>query len=99
MATELITVQVTPHERERIAKLARDAGMSMDEFVRQAALEFRPDNEDPVLIGMINQMVKSTERASASIDDMLAFVEASNQRIAALEAQRAIAFVGALEKV
>jgi hypothetical protein len=34
-------------------------------------------------------MVKTTAQTSAAIDDALAFVEASNQRIIALEAGRA----------
>lgn len=87
-ASERIPVLVTPQEKAKIAKLASDAGMSMGEFLRRAAYAFRPEEEDALLIGMIDQMVRTTERASASIDDMLAFVDASNKRIAALEAQR-----------
>lgn len=37
------------------------------------------------LIGMIGQMVKSSERASTAIDKAVAFVEASNKGIDALE--------------
>lgn len=49
---------------------------------------FRPDEDEKMLEGMINQMVKTTAQASAAIDEVLAYVEASNERIAALEARR-----------
>jgi len=34
---------------------------------------------------MIDQMLKTTAQANRAIDDALAFVEASNRRIAAME--------------
>ena len=37
---------------------------------------------------MIGQMVKTTARASAAIDEALAFVATSNKRIKALEAKK-----------
>lgn len=37
---------------------------------------------------MIDQMVKTAAQASAAIDDALAYIEASNKRIAALEAMK-----------
>jgi len=42
-----------------------------------------------MLEGMIDQMLKTTAQASAAIDDALACVEVSNQRISAMEARRA----------
>ena len=41
--------------------------------------------EKKALIGMIDQLVKSAERASAAIDKALAFVATSNKRIEAME--------------
>jgi hypothetical protein len=38
---------------------------------------------------MIDQIVKTTARASAAVDQALEFVEASNQRMAALEGRLA----------
>ena len=87
-ATERIPVLVTAHEKAVIAKRAKDADLSMGEFLRRAAASFRPNNDDQMLEGMIDQMVKTTAQASAAIDDALAFVEASNRRIATMEAQR-----------
>jgi len=84
-ATERIPVLVTPMEKGQIAKMAKAAGVSMGEFLRRAASSYRSSEDDKVLLGMIDQMNKTTARASASIDDALTFVEASNKRIAAME--------------
>ncbi|MES2759196.1 MAG: ribbon-helix-helix protein, CopG family [Pseudomonadota bacterium] len=86
--TERIPVLVTSQEKERIAKLASDAGLSMGEFLRQAAESFRPEEETEMLLGMIDQMLKTTARTSDAIDDALEFIEASNKRMEALEANR-----------
>jgi hypothetical protein len=87
-ATERIPVLVTAEEKDRIAERAKSAGLSMGEFLRQAAASFLPSEDEKILEGMIEQMAKTTAQASAAIEDALAFVEASNKRIAALEARR-----------
>lgn len=87
-ATERVPVLMPAKEKAQIAKKAKEAGLSVGEYLRQAAKSFRPSEDDKAFEGMINQMLKATERASNAIDDALAFVEASNQRIATLEAQR-----------
>jgi hypothetical protein len=87
-ATEQIPVLVTRQEKERIARLASEAGMSMGEFLLRAAESFRPEDETEMLAGLIDQMLKTTTRASEAIDDALEFVEASNKRMAALESSR-----------
>jgi hypothetical protein len=90
IATERIPVLVTATEKGQIAKMAKDAGVSMGEFLRRAASSYRPSEEDSMLIGMMDQMNKTTAQANAAIDDALAFIEASNQRIAAMEKKVAI---------
>lgn len=84
-ATERIPVLVTAAEKGQIAELAKAAGLSMGEYLRRAAAAFRPGEDDKLLEGMIDQMNKTTAQASAAIDRALAFVEASNKRIAAME--------------
>lgn len=84
-ATERIPVLVTPAEKGKIARMAKAAGLSMGEFLRRAAESFRPSEDDKAMMGMIDQMNKTTAQASAAIDNALAFVEASNKRIAAME--------------
>jgi hypothetical protein len=69
--------------------MSKAAGLSMGEFLRGAAASFRPSEDDKVLEGMIDQMNKTTAQASAAIGDALAFVEASNKRIARMERKAA----------
>lgn len=88
-ATERIPVLVTAQEKAMIAKMAKNAHLSMGEFLRRAASSFRPDDDDKMLEGMIEQMEKTTAQANAAIDDALSFVEASNARIARMEARQA----------
>ncbi|MDD5389185.1 MAG: hypothetical protein PHD37_07555 [Gallionellaceae bacterium] len=88
-ATERIPVLVTHQEKVQIAGMAKAAGLSMGEFLRRAAASFHPSEDDQLLEGMIGQMAKTTAQTNLAIDDALAFVEASNRRIEALEARRA----------
>lgn len=89
IATERIPVLVTATEKGQIAKMAKSEGLSMGEFLRRAAASYRPNEEDKLLEGMIDQMNKTTAQASAAIDEALAFVDESNKRIAAMERKAA----------
>lgn len=86
-ATQRIPVLVTPAEKDQIVKMAKDAGLSMGEFLRRAAMAFQPAEDEKLLESMIEQMRKTTVRAHLAIDEALASVEASNKRIAAMERQ------------
>lgn len=87
-ATERIPVLVTAKEKAMIAKRAQDAHLSMGEFLRRAASSFRPNEDQKMLEGMIDQMLKTTAQANAAIDDALAYIEASNKRITAMESRK-----------
>ena len=84
-ATERIPVLVSPAERSQIANMAKAAGLSVGEFLRQAASAFTPSEDDQILEGMIAQMNKTTTQANEAIDKALRLVAASNKRIAAME--------------
>lgn len=88
-ATERIPVLVTSTEKGQIAKMAKAAGLSMGEYFRRAAAAFQPTEDQKMLEGMIDQMNKTTAQANAAIDQALAFVEASNKRIAIMERKAA----------
>ena len=88
-ATERIPVLVTTREKGQIAKMTKDAGLSMGELLRRAASSYRTSEQDKELEGMIDQMNKTTAQASAAIDKALAFVNASNKRIVAMERKAA----------
>ncbi len=81
--TKRITVLVTAAEKRRIARLAKSAGLSMSQFMRQAAASFNP-SDDKILEALFDQLDKSIKKTSTTVDDALAFIEASNQRIDAL---------------
>ena len=84
-ATERIPVLVSPAEKSQIANMAKAAGLSVGEFLRQAASAFTPSEDDQILEGMIAQMNKTTTQANEAIDKPLRLVAASNKRIAAME--------------
>lgn len=87
-STERIPVLVIAQEKAQIAAKAKAAGTSMSEFLRRAAASYRPPEDDQLLEGMIDKMMKTTTQANAAIDDALAFIEASNTRIAELEGRQ-----------
>ncbi|MDP2816237.1 MAG: hypothetical protein Q8O19_06115 [Rectinemataceae bacterium] len=88
IATERIPVLVSREEKINLAQKAKQSRVSMGEYLRRAAAAYRTTDDDAVLDGMIAQMLKTTEQAEHAIDNALALVEASNLRIAAMEANR-----------
>ena len=84
-ATERVPVLMTPAEKKRVVSKANKAGLTTGEYMRRAAEGYRPADDDKALEAMINEMNKATRNAETAIDDALAFVAASNKRIAELE--------------
>ncbi len=89
-ATARVPVLMTEAEKSRIVEKARRAGLSTGEYMRRAAQSFRLSEDDKIMEGMIDQMLKATERAERAIEDALEYVAASNERIAAMEARRGV---------
>ncbi len=85
-ATERVPVLMSAAEKKRLARQAQRAGISLGEYLRRAAAAFSPEEDNEALDALLTQVERSTAAASAAIDDTLAYVEASNQRIAAMEA-------------
>lgn len=90
-ATERVPVLMTGREKAEIARKARQAGISVGEYLRRAGKTYRPAEDDKALQGMIEQMITATARAEKAIDDAIAFVETSNRRIDAMEKNRKVA--------
>lgn len=88
-AVERIVVQATAVEKKAIAVKAKRLGLPMSELMRRGARSYEASSSDEELAVMADAAAGAAERASAAIDDVLAFVEASNRRIAALEARAA----------
>ncbi len=88
-AVERIVVQATTQEKQAIVGKARRLGMPVSELMRRGAAAYGAAGADAAgdeLAALADAARASAERAAASIDDALAFIEASNRRIAALEA-------------
>lgn len=88
-AVARIVVQATPQEKRAIAAKARKLGMPISELMRRGATAYQSAAADAELAALADAARAASERAIASIDDALAFIEASNRRIAALEARAA----------
>ena len=85
-AVERIVVQATVAEKKAIAVKAKRLGLPMSELMRRGASSYEASSSDEELGAMADAAKTAAERAGAAIDDALAFVEASNRRIAMLEA-------------
>jgi len=88
-ANERIVVQATPHEKKTISAKAKKLGLPVSELMRRGAVAYNSAEADEELGVLADAAMAAANRASDSIDDVLAFVEASNKRIAAMEAKAA----------
>ena len=88
-AIERIVVQATPQEKRAIAAKARKLGLPISELMRRGAAAYQSAEADVELGALADSAKAAADRAGAAIEDALAFIEASNRRIAALEANAA----------
>lgn len=85
-AVERIVVQATADEKKAIVAKAKRLGLPISELMRRAAAAYRSRSSDEELAALADAAKSAAERAGASIDDALAFIQSSNKRIAAMEA-------------
>ena len=85
-AVERIVVQATPQEKRAITAKAKKLGLPVSELMRRGATAYSSAEADAELGSLADAALASSARAIDAIDDMLAFVSASNERIAAMEA-------------
>ena len=86
VADERIVVQATAQEKKTIAAKAKRLGLPISELMRRGARAYKSDESDEELGVLADAAKVAAERAGASIDDALKFIESSNKRIAAMEA-------------
>jgi hypothetical protein len=86
-AVERIVVQATSNEKKAISAKAKKLGLPVSELMRRGAASYNSATEDEELGVLADAAKEAANRASDSIDEVLAFVEASNKRIAAMEAK------------
>jgi hypothetical protein len=88
-AVERIVVQTTPDEKKAIASKAKQLDLPIAELMRRGAFSYEPGETDAELVALADAAKDAADRAGDAIDDALAFIAASNKRIAAMEAEAA----------
>ena len=88
-AIERIVVQATTTEKKAISAKAKKLGLPVSELMRRGAASYNSAKEDEELGVLADAAMAAADRASDSIDEVMAFVEASNKRISAMEAKAA----------
>ncbi len=88
-ATERIVVQTTPEEKRTIAAKAKRLSLPISELMRRGAIAYESHESDAELVALAAAAKAAAVRSIAAIDDALAFIRASNRRIAAIEARAA----------
>jgi hypothetical protein len=85
-AVERIVVQATLQDKKAIAAKARKLDLPVSELMRRGAFAYESSDTDAEMGALADAARGAADRAGAAIDDALAFIEASNRRIAAMEA-------------
>lgn len=88
-AVERIVVQATAQDKKAIAAKAKKLEIPISELMRRGAFAYNSADSDAELDALASAAKDAAERAVAAIDDALDFIEASNKRIAAMEAKAA----------
>ena len=83
-ATERIPVLVTKAQKQHLTARAKAAGLSTGEFLRRAGESYSPAEDEDLLEGLLTQVQKATKKTVNAIDDALAYVAASEERLARL---------------
>ena len=84
-AVERIVVQATTQDKKVIVAKAKRLDLPVSELMRRAAFAYESNETNAELAALADAAKDASERAGAAIDDALAFIEASNKRIAAME--------------
>ncbi len=86
IANERIVVQTTRSEKKAIAAKARKLGLPISELMRRGAAAYESSNSEEELGILADAASAAAERASNAIDSAMDWIEASNKRIAEMEA-------------
>jgi hypothetical protein len=92
-AVERIVVQATSQDKKAIAAKAKKLDLPISELMRRGAFAYQTGEADAELGALADAAKAAADRAGAAIDDALSFIEASNRRIATMEAKAAKAQV------
>jgi len=84
-AVERIVVQATAREKKSLVAKAKRLGLPVSEPMRRGAAGYESERADEELGAPDDAARTAADRAGEAIADSLAFIEASNARIAAME--------------
>jgi hypothetical protein len=88
-AIERIVVQATLSDKQAIAAKAKKFDMPVSELMRRGAFAYASDEADKELGALADVAKGAADRAGSAIDDAMAFIAASNKRIARMESAAA----------
>ena len=86
-AVQRIVVQATTQDKKAIVAKAKKLDIPISELMRRGAFAYESSDADAELGALADAAKAAADRAGVAIDDTLDFIEASNKRIAALEAK------------
>lgn len=86
-AVERIVVLVTAQDKRAIVAKAKKLGLPISELMRRGAFEYESSEANEDLGALADAAKGAADRAGAAIDGALAVIEASNKRIALIEAK------------
>lgn len=92
-AVQRIVVQATVQDKKAIVAKARLLDIPVSELMRRGAFAYQPSESDAELGALADAAKAAADRAGTAIDNALDFIEASNKRIAAMEAKASKASV------
>ena len=87
VAIQRIVVRTSTQDKKAIAAKARKLEMPVSELMRRGAFAYDAGDTDAQLGALADAARHAADRAGVAIDDALAFIEASNKRIAAMQAR------------
>lgn len=76
---------LSEQQKTVIREMAKTAGLSIDDFLFQAALALKSEEERQDLTALFKQVKQSAIRIADSIDNTIAYIDASNKRIEEME--------------
>src|SRR5438105_14496040 len=86
-AVQRVVVQATTQDKKAIAAKARKLDIPISELMRRGAFAYESSDTDEEMGALADAAKAAADRAGAAIDDALDFIEASNKRIATMEAK------------
>ena len=76
-----VPVLMSPRQKQRLARKAKQANLTMGELLRQGGEKFSPLEDSTALDHMAKQVIRSTAKSIQAIDKTLVLVAESEKRM------------------